>query len=235
MTLQRPPSNARDELLPARPRYELQYTRGRARHAPAAAGRRAAHRCRSPGAAVAPPPSACYVAAVGRPLIVAAAVAAVALAAAGCSAARDSSGILGPGPGRTAPVGGEVTVGDVTWRVLYMRRTPSVDRQFSGTTRAKGTFVLLQVRAERRSRSGRLDSRALSVVDSRGRIFEVDAQARAAVEDAGLEPLAASRISARVPVEGWVAFDVARNSRGLRLRVEDAERESEDFAFIKLP
>lgn len=136
-------------------------------------------------------------------------------------------------PGRTAPIGGSVIVGDVSWRVLYVRRTPAIDRQFTGSERARGFYVIAEMEAERQSQAGNIDWKPLSLVDAQGRDFPATRVAQEAVDDAGLKPLTAPRIAPGTTVSGWVAFDVAPDARQLRLQVSDVA--AADYAFIKLP
>ncbi len=148
----------------------------------------------------------------------------------GCSSDRRAAR-----SGRTVGVGGEVLVGGINWRVLQVKRTAHLARRFAGSMRAEGIFMVLQISAERESEPGPVSASALSIVDSRGREYREGSLAKEAIDEAGLDRLGGEHIAEQVPVEGWVAFDVARDARGLRLKVEDASKRSSDVAFIKLP
>ena len=147
----------------------------------------------------------------------------------GCSLAAS------PQPGRAVSVGGEVTVADVTWRILDVRRTPYLAKRFAGQTRADGIFILLDVRAQRQSQAGAISWKPLSISDSQHHQFDVDAGALVALDEAALKPLATSHILPKTPVEGWIVFDVPRDARGLRLKILDMDGVDDDYAFIRLP
>lgn len=199
----------------------MQYTRDRRRRA-SVAGRRGAvlgceHMDMDPAAIPA------------RLRKCAAALLAAVVIIAGCASGGSQSR-----SGRTVAIDSEVEVGDIAWQVLEMRRTPQLQRQFAGATHAKGIFVVMLLRARRLSEAGSISSRALAVVDSSGREFPLRSLGRQAVDEAGLKPLGISHIAAQVPIEGWVAFDVARDSRKLRLQVGDPAGASPDVTFIRL-
>lgn len=166
---------------------------------------------------------------------------AVAVFVGGCIGSRQEpvkKPIPKPIPSKTVGLRQQLAVGAFDYELLRARETTIIGPPKALTSaKSKGVFVVLKFRAELATNAVRtLDRREMSVVDANGRVYQSSQDAQSALT-AGKKPnLFKQETTYRgIPVEGWVAFDVDKKAKNLRVKIINLMDPKSFIGYIKLP
>lgn len=127
-----------------------------------------------------------------------------------------------PIPSKTVGLRQPIAVGSFAYQLLSSQETTIIGRKDVITSsRAKGRFIILNIRAELvANRPRTLDRREILVVDSKGKVYQSSQDAQGALTAAGKRNIFKQDTTYRgIPVTGWVAFDVDKKAKGLRVKI----------------
>ncbi len=166
-------------------------------------------------------------------------IALVATAATGCGAKEEPKKPKPkPIPSKTVGLRRPITVGSFTYELLASEEATIIGRKDVITSaRAKGRFVILHMRAELvASRPRTLDRREITVVDSKKKSYRSSQDAQGALTAAKKPNIFKQDTTYRgIPVAGWVAFDVDKKAKGLRVRITNLVDPNSFEGYITLP
>ncbi|MBE0446897.1 MAG: DUF4352 domain-containing protein [Actinobacteria bacterium] len=114
-------------------------------------------------------------------------------------------------------------VGGVRWQVTQVETETSpivVEEFFEERFETEGRFVFVELSVELIAReSSFLSSDEIALVDDRDRIYRISSTAIDAITSTDRDSLP-TEVHPNIPVQGFIGFEVAQNSRDLRLRIE---------------
>jgi len=143
-----------------------------------------------------------------------------------------------PVPSKTVGPRQAITVGSFRYELLASEEATIIGRKDLITSaRSKGRFVILQMRAELvASRPRTLDRREITVVDSKKKSYRSSQDAQGALTAAKKPNFFKQDTYYRgIPVEGWVAFDVDKKAKGLRIRITNLVEPTSFEGYITIP
>ncbi len=136
---------------------------------------------------------------------------------------------------KSVNVNEDIQVGEVRWKALEVSKSESLSKGFGEATAASGVFVIIKLECELLGKeSGNVDSSQFVIVDSRERVFEASTDATTALIFSSKEPFVFKQVNPNVPITGYVAFDVAKDATGLKLKIKDLRLTSDEIGFISL-
>lgn len=143
-----------------------------------------------------------------------------------------------PIPSKTVPERKPITVGAFKYELLRSYETTMIGPAGVITSsKSRGRFIVLQFEAELVSdRVRSLDRREMTIVDSKGKVYQSSLDAQGALKAEGKPNLFKQDTTYRgIPVRGWLAFDVAKNAGGLKVKIIDLFEPKAFEGFISLP
>lgn len=137
---------------------------------------------------------------------------------------------------KTVKVNENLQVGEVRWKVTEVEKKDQIERgEYIAPLAAQGSFVILALEVELLGKeSGNISSAQFVIVDSKGREFKADDEASSALTMAGNEQMFFSEVHPNVVKNGKVAFDIAKDATGLKLKIKDLRMFSDEFGYVDL-
>ncbi len=171
--------------------------------------------------------------------VVPAVIVAVAVLLAGC-AKQEPKKVRKPKPipSKTVGLRQPIEVGAFKYELLKSEESTMIGPPGRITSsRARGRFIVVQFRAELVSdRTRALDRREVTLVDSKGKEYRSNLDAQGALQAARRPNLFKQDTTYRgIPVTGWLAFDIPKNTSGLRLKIIDLLNPKVFIGYITLP
>lgn len=125
-------------------------------------------------------------------------------------------------------------VGEVEWKVLEVKKQKVIKGEFD-STKANGAFVIVKLKATNKGKeTGTIDSAQLKVMDQKDRSFESSTEGSTAILMQDKEEIFLKQVHPDTAVTGYAVFDVAKDSKNLKLRIEDLRMASSEYGFVEL-
>jgi len=129
----------------------------------------------------------------------------------------------------------KLKVGEVQWQVMNVKKQKVIPGQFGDSTKADGTFIIVKLKAiNKGNESGTIDSNQLKIVDQKDRSFESSSKGSTAIMMQDKEEIFLKDVQPDTATQGYAVFDIAKDSKNLKLRIEDLRFTSSEYGFIKL-
>jgi hypothetical protein len=138
---------------------------------------------------------------------------------------------------KTVALNEDVRVGEVRWKVLEVKKAEAIEKEFGEPEKANGVFIIVKLEAELLGKeSGTVDASQLSIIDSQKRTFKHSNEGQTAlmVSKGFKESLFLKQVNPNVPISGWVAFDIAKDASGLKLKIKDLRMFSSKYEYVDL-
>lgn len=134
----------------------------------------------------------------------------------------------------TVKIGEPLQVGEVKWKVLNAEKQGSIKSEFS-ERKANGVFVIIYLEAELLGKeSGNISDVQFKIVDDKGRTYEPDSEATLELSMVNKDPILFEEVHPNVPKKGYICFDIAKDSKNLKLYIYDLRIGSDDYGVVQL-
>lgn len=143
-----------------------------------------------------------------------------------------------PIPSKTVGPSEPITVSAFRYRLLSSEEATRIGPPKAITSAvAKGRFIILRFQAELAgSRVRTLDRREIEIVDSKNKVYRSSQDAQAALTIQKKPNLFKQDTTYQgIPVQGWVAFDVDKKAKGLKVRIVNLLEPESFIGYIRLP
>ena len=131
---------------------------------------------------------------------------------------------------KTIKINEDIQVGEVRWKVLEASQPPNIRGK-----NPSGKWVIVHLEAELLGKeTGTVSSSQLKIIDNQDREFESNSDGESQLSMEEKNTLVFEDVNPNVPIDGWAAFDIAQDSAGLKLRIEDLRTFSDEYGLIEL-
>lgn len=131
----------------------------------------------------------------------------------------------------TAKMNENIQVGEVRWKVLEVQQPADIKGKA-----ASGKWTIVHLEAELLGKeTGSISSSQLILVDSKDREFESNSEGNiqlSIMEEK--KTFMFTDVNPNVPVDGWAAFDIAKDASGLKVKIKDLRMFSEEYGLVEL-
>ncbi len=138
---------------------------------------------------------------------------------------------------KTYEMGDKVTVGKAVYTALETESNTEYEKASGGRITAQGMFVLVKLNIENKGKDEAVvTGEEIEIVDSANKTYSFDSRNNN-IYLGNLEKESLTNQGQIAPdksIEGWIIFDISKNSNGLKLKVKDIDIRSNESALIDL-
>lgn len=126
----------------------------------------------------------------------------------------------------------EVAVGKSVWKVLTVEKTAATENG----AKATGTYVFVQLTVKNNSNeAATLTGVEVELFDADGNTYPYDTKLNSTfLTSQGKDALVNGRMEPGETISGWIAFDIPKDVKGVKMRVRDLDITSDKSALIDL-